>query len=117
MTGKASYALADVIFRGHQVLHLSPEQFVGSVQLILQVGEGLQLSGERQHAGLFLASFGLGAVALLGVTGRDGLLLGQHLKKQKHVNNFLVIFSYYFLMVVSRNAQKYVCLNQRLSSF
>lgn len=115
MTGKASYALAHVVFRGHQVLHLSSEQFVGPVQFLLQVSEGLKLSGERQHTGLFLTSFGLGTVALLGVTGRDGLLLGQHLKNRTTsiVDQNLLSCSNYFqidLFVV-------IHLNQWLSSF
>ncbi len=41
-----SYALAHVVFRGHQVLHLGAQQLVGPVQLVLHVAEGVQLAGQ-----------------------------------------------------------------------
>jgi len=76
-----THALADVVLRGHQVLHLGPQQFVVAVHFVLDVHHGVQLAGQRQGPGILFAGLGFSLVSLLCVTGRNVLLLGQHLSR------------------------------------
>lgn len=79
-----TYALSNVILGRDEVLHLGPEQLVGSVQFVLHVTDGFEFAGQCERPRLLLPSLSLRAVTLLCIPSRDRLLLRQHLHTHTH---------------------------------